>query len=372
MTKYKQKDSFIIHHDTASIFQELTNEQAGELIKHLIFYSNSLNKNPKEPKKPSGFSSVVTLLAFSFEKQLERDFWKYQTVCERNENNGKKGGRPQKLDKIKTQQNPKKADSDNDSDSDKDNDKESKKDIKDTASGFSQNENSAVDNLSTVETDYSEIPNSSVSSKMEHTQKQKNEEFNQFWEAYGKKVKKPKAEESFKKALKTKDTTFQSVMNGVKKYNEYLQVATWLEKADPTSWLNQGRWNDDYDNLIKQEYKKNNKTPPVAQKSYEKQQEEVKMKEDTQNKRKAILSRLNAKELEFTYFLRKHLINDFSNPVHSMWIENLVFSCKNGIALIEVESEIGIRLNWAKLQVILSRDLQGKFEFTEIKWKLID
>jgi hypothetical protein len=164
MTKYKQKDSFIIHHDTASIFQELTNEQAGELIKHLIFYSNSLNQNPKEPKKPSGFSSVITLLAHSFEKQLERDFWKYQTVCERNENNGKKGGRPQKPDKIKTQKNPKKADSDkdsdSDSDSDKDNDKEKEKDIKDTASG------------SPSQRDISEIPNSPDTKEFLATQKQ--------------------------------------------------------------------------------------------------------------------------------------------------------------------------------------------------------
>lgn len=55
-----------------------------------------------------------------------------------------------------------------------------------------------------------------------------------------------------------------------------------------------------------------------------------------------------------------------------MWIENLVFSCKNGIALIRVESDTGVKLNWGKLQGILSRELQGKFEFTEIKWKLID
>ena len=85
-----------MHHDTASIFAQLTNEQAGQLIKYILMYSQTLNENPKQPKKPSGFSSVIPLIAHSFEKQLERDFWKYQTVCERNEENGKKGGRPSK------------------------------------------------------------------------------------------------------------------------------------------------------------------------------------------------------------------------------------------------------------------------------------
>ena len=92
----KFKESFVIHHDTASIFQELTNEQAGELIKYMISYSNEINQNPKKPKKPSGFSSVIFLLAHSFKKQLERDFWKYQEVVKKNAENGSKGGRPKK------------------------------------------------------------------------------------------------------------------------------------------------------------------------------------------------------------------------------------------------------------------------------------
>ena len=230
-----------------------------------------------------------------------------------------------------------------------------------TASGFSSSQSS-----------YSETPNSSVCKESLHTQEQKNEEFNQFWEEYGKKVKKLKAEESFKKALSK--ASFEEIMHGVKEYQRYLKVANekkqWLGKAEPHKWLNEKRWNDDYDDLIKQEYKKQGKPLPVQQKSPEKQQEDVKMKEHIQERRKSVLSRLNAKELEFTYFLRKHLINDFSSPFHSVWIENLVFSCKNGIALIGVESEIGIRLNWEKLQGILSRELQGKFEFTEIKMEI--
>lgn len=329
MTKYKQKDSFIIHHDTASIFQQLTNEQAGELIKHLIFYSNSLNQNPKEPKKPTGFSSVTSLLAHSFEKQLERDFWKYQTVCQRNENNGKKGGRPPKLDKIKTQKNPKKPDSDSDSDKDSDKEKD--------ASAFSLSQGNCKENL-----------DSSTSAK--------NAEFEDFWNEYGKKVKKPKAEESFKKALKTKDTTFQSIMNGVKKYNEYLKVATWCPKAHPTTWLNESRWNDDYDDLIKQEYKKNNKTPPVQQKTPEKQQEEVKIKEDTQRKREGVIRHLHGEEVQFMNHIKEVLKTHFDVKLHGGWIDDLLFSCRNKIAYFNFTQQ--------KYIEILS-DVQRSQKFTQ-------
>lgn len=136
MTKQiKFKESFIIHHDTASIFQELTNEQAGELIKYIIAYSKEINENPKKPKKPSGFSSVISLIAHSFEKQLERDFWKYQEVVKRNTENGSKGGRP---NKNFAKQNPKKPDSDNDNVSD--NDSDNKKECNAMQGIFSKNE----------------------------------------------------------------------------------------------------------------------------------------------------------------------------------------------------------------------------------------
>lgn len=117
------KDSFILHHDTLSVINELTDEQAGQLIKEIYAYSDYIN-NPKEAKKPSGLNGLMNSVLHPFKMQLDRDLEKYLRVVERNQKNGKKGGRPTK---EKTQVNPskpKKADSDKEKESDNDSDKE--------------------------------------------------------------------------------------------------------------------------------------------------------------------------------------------------------------------------------------------------------
>lgn len=105
------KKSFILHLDTLSILDEITDEQAGQLFKLIYEYHN-----PKEPKETQ-ITQVVKLIFHPFKVQFDRDLRSYESVCDRNKSNGEKGGRP----KTKTQDNPnepKKADSDSDSDSD--------------------------------------------------------------------------------------------------------------------------------------------------------------------------------------------------------------------------------------------------------------
>lgn len=293
----------------------------------------------------------------------------------------------------------------------------------------SKEDKKSASGFSSFKRNYSEIPNSSVSSILEHTQKQdsqqdyilntskksvaqhlitldrkpcileewdtksgvntgcgmqidprrKNAEFEEFWNLYGKKVKKPKAEESFKKALKTKDTTFQSIMNGAKKYNEYLNVATWCPKAHPTSWLNEGRWNDDYEDLIKQEYKKNNKTPPVAQKSPEKQQEEVKMNEDKQKKRESVIKHLNSDETQFMNYI-KEVLKPYFTELHKSWINDFVFSCRNKVAYFGFTEQKNIDTvdrNFVKFEQIILREIASTVLVKQggnlkIELKLID
>lgn len=117
------KDSFILHHDTLSVISELTDEQAGQLIKEIHAYSIYIN-NPEEAKKPNGLNGLMNSVLHPFKMQLERDLEKYLNVVERNKKNGQKGGRPSK---EKTQINPskpKKADKDKEKDNDSDKDKE--------------------------------------------------------------------------------------------------------------------------------------------------------------------------------------------------------------------------------------------------------
>ena len=85
------KNSFLIYLDYQEQFELLTDEQAGQLIKAIIKYEKT-----GEITKLEG----MIKMAFSFIKtQLDRDREKYNKKCEKNKENGRKGGRPKKEQK---------------------------------------------------------------------------------------------------------------------------------------------------------------------------------------------------------------------------------------------------------------------------------
>ena len=122
------KDSFILHHDTLSVINELSDEQAGQLIKEMYSYSMYIN-NPKEAEKPTGLIGLMNSVLHPFKMQLDRDLDKYSNVVKRNSKNGLKGGRPKKEETQIKPPKPKKADSVSDSVKDSDKDKEKKEHI---------------------------------------------------------------------------------------------------------------------------------------------------------------------------------------------------------------------------------------------------
>lgn len=83
----ENKKSFVLYTDQVGVFNKLTDEQAGVLIKHIYSYVNDEN--------PEG--DFITELAFeSIKQQLKRDLVKYEDRAERSRTNGLKGGRPKK------------------------------------------------------------------------------------------------------------------------------------------------------------------------------------------------------------------------------------------------------------------------------------
>jgi hypothetical protein len=114
---YKMKKSFILHIDTLAVLDELTDEQAGLLFKAIKSYQMGLNNE---------LDFALRMAFLPFELQFKRDAANYEKTCEKNRENGSKGGRPKKPTESQETQSvilkPKKADSDNDSDSDSDND----------------------------------------------------------------------------------------------------------------------------------------------------------------------------------------------------------------------------------------------------------
>jgi len=83
------KKSFILYCDQIEIFNGLTDEQAGILIKHIYDYSINHSAN--------SITDPVIKMAFTAIKiAMDRDHRTYLNICERNRINGLKGGRPEK------------------------------------------------------------------------------------------------------------------------------------------------------------------------------------------------------------------------------------------------------------------------------------
>jgi hypothetical protein len=122
------KKSFLIHIDSLLVLNEMTDEQAGKLLKAIHAYHTGSQYE----------TDLLTRVAFApFKAQFDRDLESYEKTCERNKTNGAKGGRPktednptepketQKTHSVNSE--PKKPDNDNDKDSEKDKEKDNKK-----------------------------------------------------------------------------------------------------------------------------------------------------------------------------------------------------------------------------------------------------
>ena len=107
------KTGFILHLDSLLVLDELTNEQAGILFKAIRDYN--LGKEPE-------LDFAMRMAFIPFKNQFGRDLEKYNSTCERNRNNGAKGGRPKKPTETQETQmvfeKPKKADNKNDNKND--------------------------------------------------------------------------------------------------------------------------------------------------------------------------------------------------------------------------------------------------------------
>ena len=117
----KDKKSFVLYLDNRELFDDISDEDAGKLIKHIFSYVSDENPKPA--------NITVKLLFIGIKSQLKRDLKKYEKVCKRNKDNGLKGGRPKNPTEpkkpsglIDNPTKPKKADSDNDSGNDNESD----------------------------------------------------------------------------------------------------------------------------------------------------------------------------------------------------------------------------------------------------------
>ena len=104
------KKSFVAYCDWLESFEELSDEEAGKLVKHLFRYVN--DTNPEAPDK------LTKMCFIPIQQSLKRDLRKYEAYIEKQSENGSKGGRPPKPKEpkeptalIENPTEPKKADS---------------------------------------------------------------------------------------------------------------------------------------------------------------------------------------------------------------------------------------------------------------------
>ena len=94
-----QKKSFILHLDSLDVFDDLNNQEAGELIKTIIKYQRL--KHDGMSFDLSEIDNTLIRVAFkTFKAQFDRDYEKYLSIVERNKLNGQNGGRPQKTEET--------------------------------------------------------------------------------------------------------------------------------------------------------------------------------------------------------------------------------------------------------------------------------
>lgn len=193
------KESFLMYFSFESTFRAFTLEERSEMLFAFFDY----NRTGEEPK----FSSrELQLCWLTFKNQFDRDAAKYENVCNRNRRNGMNGGRPAKpkypngfLDNPNNPSEPKKAVTDTDTDTDTD-----------------INKKSIINTPKSVFT------------------------FEDFWNAYGKKVDRAKCEKLY---AKIKESDRAKIKEHVPKY-----VAATPEvqyRKNPQTYINGKCWNDE-------------------------------------------------------------------------------------------------------------------------------
>ena len=79
------KDSFILYTEHGELIEQLSDSQAGELLKSLFTYT----KTGEVPE----LDAMCRLVFTSIRQDLDRNAQKYEQKCEKMRQNGLKGGR---------------------------------------------------------------------------------------------------------------------------------------------------------------------------------------------------------------------------------------------------------------------------------------
>lgn len=215
-----KKKSFLIYYDWEDSLRLLSNEQKGDLFWGLFLYAKY--------GEPPIFKDDRLLFGFNLLKgHIDRDFEKYEKICEARSNSGKLGAMKKsanaKLNKqMLTNASDTKQMLANEADKEKDNEKDKEKD-----------KDKNKDNI--------DIPPLSSKAVCEYS-----EDFLEFWKEYPKKVGKGEAFKKWKKE-RISGAELSDILNALK-WQKSTDV--WRKNGgqyipNPSTYISQRRWEDE-------------------------------------------------------------------------------------------------------------------------------
>lgn len=197
---------FCLYLDMAETFEDLSDDEAGKVIKALLAYCNG-----KDPEPLTGGAKIVFGL---LRRQFERDSESYETKRLKLSENGRKGGRPKANETKENQklfsESKKSQEEEKEEDKEKEKDKEEDKDKK----------KEKADALASM--------------------------FARFWAVYPRKEAKQTALKAFTK-INPDESLLETILSAVERFKNSAQ---WQEDGGqyvphPSTFLNQRRWEDE-------------------------------------------------------------------------------------------------------------------------------
>lgn len=220
------KKSFVLYYDYRQHLELLSDEERGRLLMALLDYA----ENGKRPDLEG-----AALMAFSFIRaQMDRDAEKYAETVRKRREAGKQGGRPPKAPESDEKQSEAKK-----ANAFQVNQSEAKKPV--TGTDNDNGTDNGTDNDNGTGTDINNTPLNPQGGTDAQERR-----FAEFWAEYPKKVGKKAALTSWKRVkpdAKLHERIMQAV--AIAKKSEQWNREGGRFVPNPSTWLNQGRWDDE-------------------------------------------------------------------------------------------------------------------------------
>ena len=212
----KSKKSFILYSDQKELFDQLSDEQAGKLIKFIFSYVND--------EEPTTDDLLINLAFTPIKQQFKRDLDKWNKTKEGRSKAGKASAEARRNKKQQSSTNS-----------------TSVNNVQQTSTSSTDNVNVNVNVNDNVNVNVNDIKKEIYS-------------FEEFWNDYDKKTDRKSCEVKWKKI---KDSDKLKIKETVKSFVSYKPFKDYTY-PNPKTYLNQERWNDDI------EVKKNKPKKPVG------------------------------------------------------------------------------------------------------------